>query len=125
MSLIDMKLPKKTKAEREKDMAVGYPGEGEKYPYGLRLTFNKDEIEKLAVLSGIEANAPFSINAEGYISEVSVTDRGEGKGKERSRHRVEAQITKIDIVDLSDKGLDWDTTKKDADKVLDQRGLLK
>lgn len=93
MKLVDMKRPKKTKKEMEKEMTVGYM-EDEKYPYGLCLRFDKNEVAKIPALKTINADTPVMLEARGFVKNVSVVDDAtEG----RSRHNVEIQIQKIGI----------------------------
>ena len=56
MKLVDIKRPKKTKKELEKEATVGYPKE-DRYPYGSHLRFEKEEIEKIPALKDIKADA--------------------------------------------------------------------
>ena len=44
MKLYDMKIPKKTKAERKAFSEVPYVEDGDRWPYGLRVDLDKDEV---------------------------------------------------------------------------------
>ena len=94
MKLIDMKLPKKTKKEIEEGMKPApLEEERDRYPWGLRLNFDKKEVDKLKILQRIDAGAKVKIQAEAKVIEVRTTDSDKG----RSRHNVEIQIQKIGI----------------------------
>lgn len=90
--MIDLKIPKKTKKERDKEMIGSYPNE-DQYPWGARLDFNKEEIDKIKALKTAKAGDKVSISAIGKITRVEVTDAENG----RSRHQVQIQVQKIEI----------------------------
>lgn len=97
MKLFDMKIPKKTKKDREKEMTIGSNGDEEQYPYGLALTFNKNEVAKIGSLKNIASGAKVKIQAVGKITRVETTDAEKG----RDRHEVRIQIQKVGIEDQS------------------------
>ena len=97
MKLIDMAIPKKTKAELKKMDQPVYEGEGNRYPYGLQLRFEKEEIDKISALKNVEAGAKVNITAVGKVTEVRVTDSEKGN----NRHSVEIQIHSVDIPDTA------------------------
>ncbi|HUV78539.1 MAG TPA: hypothetical protein VMW06_10855 [Desulfobacterales bacterium] len=98
MKLIDMKIPKKTKKQLKADMSPSIEaGDREQYPWGLRLSFNKKEIDKLPDLKKAIAGAKIKIAAVGKIIEIRTTDAEKG----RERHNVEIQIQKIGFEDQS------------------------
>ena len=93
MKLISLLIPKKSKAEIEESVVPSIEYEQERYPYGSSLSFNKEEITKLAVLKDINPNAQVNITAKGFVKEIAVNDTTKG----RNSHRVEIQITDINI----------------------------
>lgn len=95
--MIDLKLTKKDKKEREKEMQPKV-SEGPDYPYGSRLLFENDSIEKIKALQGVEVGTIVKISAVGKVIEISVEDR-EGSDK---RRRVEIQIQEIDVKNSED-----------------------
>ena len=92
MKLVDMKIPKKSKKEREKVMTVGYD-EGDKYPYGLQLRFNKDQIDKLPGMKDCKTGDTVNVVGSGKVTEVSMSESSSG----RDRHNITIQIEKIDV----------------------------
>jgi len=92
MKLIDMKMPKRTKKDHEEAMIA--PNE-ERYPYGLRLSFGKESIEKMETLKSIQAGAMVDIVGVGKVTEVRITDAE----NDRKRHNIEIQIQKVDVVE--------------------------
>ena len=97
MKLISMKLPKKTKAELKTEMAPSL--DREEYPWGLQLDFNKEQIEKLASLQGVQVGTMMNIDALGKVTRVEITDRE----KDRTRHTVQIQIQKIALSPKSEQ----------------------
>ena len=95
MKLVNMKIPKRSKKELKEMSEPVYSGDSDKYPYGLCLRFDKESIDKLAVLKEVAADMPVEIVAKGYVKEVAVTDT---KDEGRRRHNVEIQLTEVGIV---------------------------
>ena len=97
MKLVDLKRPKKTKKELGKDSVPSTGPDEDQYPWGLRLNFDKAEIDKIKALKGIPAGAKVKVTAIGKVVEVSITDRTNNN----NRHRVEIQLQKVGIEDQS------------------------
>ena len=91
--MISLKRSKKDIKKANKEMAVG-PSIGEEYPYGTRLRFEKEEIDKIDGLKNVNAGDSVSLKAIGTIAEVSSRD-SDKKGE--SSRTVEIQIEKISI----------------------------
>jgi len=99
MKLIDMKLPKK---ELQKNAEVPVASEDiERYPYGLRINLEKEQVDKLRGLIGLQAGDPVIVEGKGYIKEVRISDTQDG----RKRHNVEIQLTAIGIDSAKKKRL--------------------
>lgn len=96
MKLIDLKRPKLTEKERKEQATIG-PSEENQYPYGSRLSFDKEEIAKIKSLQNIQAGAKVNIQAVGKVIEVRVVD-AEGT---RKRHNIEIQVQRIAVADQS------------------------
>jgi hypothetical protein len=88
--LVDMKLPAKSKKDT---MAVPCEAERELYPYGLKLTFDKEQIAKLPELDGAKVGDTVTVEATGTIVAVRISERK----KENPDHTVEIQIENISI----------------------------
>jgi len=98
MNLVDLKIPKKTKKEMEAEMKpIAAYEDQDRYPYGLCLSFGKDEVEKVEALKKLNAGDQVMIQGVGYVKEVSISESGTGEGKEKTRHRVEIQITSVGV----------------------------
>jgi len=92
MALVDLKIPKKTQKEIVKG-AMPTESDGDRYPYGARLHFDKSEVDKIKILQTIQAGAMVEIKAKAKVTSVRTDDTEKG----RKRHNVEIQIHKIDI----------------------------
>lgn len=93
MKLVDMKLPKKSKKELEKEMTASDPYR-EEYPWGMQLSFDQEQIDKLDALQGVAADTKVKIHGEGYIRSVIVGDHAD---KKRKHQNVEIQLTKVGV----------------------------
>lgn len=97
MKLISLRL---TKSEKKETVEACSPSKGPDYPWGTRLNFETEQIEKIPGLSKVEAGDMVSGNFEAKVIEVRVTDRDKGQ----KRHNVEIQIQKIGIVNKESYG---------------------
>ena len=85
-----MKLPKKSKEEM-KACCEPYCEDKEKYPWGLQLRFEKEQVEKLPSLKDYKVGEKVKITAEATITEISIRETI----KDDENYRVELQIEKI------------------------------
>jgi len=88
--MIDLKLSKKDKKVMKEAYAEPIDNE---YPYGTRLRFEYEALQKVPVLKDTKAGTILDIKAIGKVLEVRITDDEKGKNYES----VEIQIQKIDI----------------------------
>jgi glyceraldehyde-3-phosphate dehydrogenase/erythrose-4-phosphate dehydrogenase len=94
VELTDLALPKKTKKELKEDMAPSAIGsEGPKYPYGLQIRFEAEQIEKLPQLEKVKIGEDVTIEAKGEVTEIRMNEQKEGKKK----YTVEIQLKKVAI----------------------------
>lgn len=92
MKYIDMK---KKKSTTEKAIPVDGTIEGSSYSYGLRITLEHDDLEKLAVIAGKNTGDSFTIQCSGdVIAKRSYYVIGQDKPK----NEMELQIKVIGIV---------------------------
>ena len=87
--------------------------ERDRYPWGTRLEFEKEEIDKIPFLQTVKSDAEINIKATGFIKEVSVTDVSKKSGR-RARHRIEIQIEKVGFEDKNSfkEGFEEEAEKK-------------
>lgn len=88
MELVDLKIPKK-KVENKRYC----PAEdtSDKYPWGTRLNFNNEEVEKIPGLIDLKVGDKVNITGEGTITLVNTRETQDG-GK---RCEVEIQVEKF------------------------------
>lgn len=67
--------------------------EQEKYPYCLRISLGTDELEKLGIEKLPEIGEPFTIEAVGYVCDVSQSETEGGK----PRRSLCIQITDLEL----------------------------
>lgn len=89
--------------KKEKTVGIDSGGYIEKYPWGTRLRFNEDLIDKVKSLQTIASGTEIIINAKAFICEVSTNETAPYPGKKGKKNvNVEIQITDIDIKDNMD-----------------------
>ncbi|KKN75056.1 hypothetical protein LCGC14_0384300 [marine sediment metagenome] len=97
MKMIDLKWTKAEIKKRNKPTTERIL-EGETYPWGLKVHFEKEAVDKMDSLKKVKVGAMVDIHAIGKVVEVSITDRD----KSKKRHRVEIQLQQVGIHDRSD-----------------------
>jgi hypothetical protein len=103
MNLINMERPKPEDAKKEAVEAMPITGNSyyEKYPWGLRLTLNNEELKKLGMkIKDLEIDTVVSITAKALITSLSSDQNIENK--EGTRNRVELQITDLAVESAED-----------------------
>lgn len=96
--LIDVKLAKKTKEELKTECGPSIADQ-EKWPYGLRMNFEKEQIDKIPSLANLQVGDKVTVQGEGSVIEVRVSER---QG-EKDRHNIEIQIEKVAVEPLIKK----------------------
>jgi hypothetical protein len=97
VNLIDLKIPKKSKAELKKDSQPSLLDE--KYPYGFRLNFNTDLIGKFPQMEKVKIGEKVDISGIGEVMEVRKVDRQGDK----NQFSVEVQLQKVGVQTKSPK----------------------
>lgn len=109
MALTDMKRPKPKKSEMDK-MVQPAMVEGDRYPWGLRIRLEKDELEKLGVgAADFKIGQTVTIQAQGKVTSISSR---ESTGSEKAMQDVAIQIEKVDLGMNSSKFADYSKTAK-------------
>jgi len=93
MSLVDMKLPKRSK-DKGCEVACESPDEP-RYPYGLEISLDNDAIKQLGIELP-EAGEQFIVVGVGPVTRVSQTDNKRGKDRSFS-----IQLQKIEVGPVS------------------------
>ena len=89
MELTEMKLPPPKKTKESPEVCCEYGSE--LWPYGLRLSFEKEQVDKLPSLKNYKVGDAVTIQAKATVTQVSSTERQKGS----DRYAVEMQIEKI------------------------------
>lgn len=98
MKLTDMKLPKKTKEELKSECAPSSVGDQDCWPYGLQLQFEKDQVDKMPVLTALKVGDRVMVQGEARVTSIRTSERQDGK----DNHSVELQIEKIGVAKRDD-----------------------
>lgn len=93
MNLVDLKIPKKSRAQLKKENMPAAIGGEEKYPYGFRFTFGREQINKFPQLKGVTVGEKIGLSGIGEVIEVRKIDR-QGYDNQFS---VEVQIQKVGV----------------------------
>jgi len=91
MRLIDLKLPKMSTKEMEGMEQPSMPDSGDRYPYGMRLTFEGDQVEKMPGMEKYKVGEKVTIDGEGEVTSIRMN---EDKDKKR-RYTVEVQLHRV------------------------------
>ncbi|RLC24899.1 MAG: hypothetical protein DRH93_03325 [Deltaproteobacteria bacterium] len=90
MKLYDMKRPKK---KRQNTMAAEVPYEGDKYPYGLTIRLERDQINKLPGAEKLKTGDIVTLMSDAKVISTRIEERERGE----NAHTVELQLQKIGL----------------------------
>ena len=90
MKLVDIKLPKKAKEEMEK-MTAPVAMERDRWPYGLRLTFESEQVDKIPYLEKVKIGQKLNVEGIGEVTSIRMNEEKEGK----KRYSVEVQLHEV------------------------------
>jgi len=95
MKLIDMKLPKKTESELKDCCAPCSSGQQDRWPYGLQLRFETEQVEKMPSLKDYKVGDKIIVSAEATVTEVRMSETQSKDKDKQTRYTVELQIQQI------------------------------
>jgi hypothetical protein len=99
MALINMERPKPDKTENKVAEPMGTDSYYEKYPWGLRLSLNNDELTKLGFdITSIKAGDVGEINAKIIFTEVRSVDKVKEDGSTKKDNSIDIQITDLEVI---------------------------
>lgn len=101
MNLVDMKLPKKSKKESLEDCVPSKYGNEDRWPYGMQIRFEKEQIAKMPDVIKLKVGDAVSLSGMGKVTSVRISEFQSGKND----HSVEVQIEKIAVFPKSHKKL--------------------
>jgi hypothetical protein len=94
MEMVDMKLPKRKKEDmKTAGMPMDMPQD--QWPYGLKITLEKEQIDKLPSVKGYNVGDYVFIEAEACVVSMRKSEQKGGK----DHYSVELQIEKISLKD--------------------------
>jgi hypothetical protein len=103
MKLISMEQKKEPKDKKQK-CGIEACDSAKKYPWGLRINFDSENVSKVSALSDVSVGDVVTIQAKAHVVETSARETQSGPDR-----RVELQIVSI--------GIEADV---DAEKAFDQ-----
>lgn len=109
MSMTDMKRPKPKKSDMEAK-AMPAMAEGDRYPWGLQIRLEKDDLEKLGV-SAADFKIGQTVAIQASAKVTSINSR-ESTGSEKRYQEVGIQIEKLDLELKSAKFAEYDNARK-------------
>ena len=89
MKMADMKLPKKTGKEVEAELPT--VAGGDRWPYGLQLRFETEQIDKLPHLKDMKIGQKVMVQGVGDVTEIRMSEQKEGK----ENWTVEVQLHEV------------------------------
>jgi len=94
--MVDMKLPKKSKAELSKEcMPCVGSGEQDRWPYGLQLRFETEQVDKLPAMKEYKVGDKIIVQAEACVTEVRMSETQSTSADKKVRWTVELQIEQV------------------------------
>lgn len=90
MKVIDLRLPKLSKEETAK-MEEPTSAASDSYPYGFRLTFESEQVEKLPEMQKYKVGEKVKIGGIGEVTSIRMNEEQGGK----KRYTVEIQLHKV------------------------------
>lgn len=109
-NLVSMKLDKKAKKDKEATCCAE-PADKPEFPWGLRITLEKEQIKKLG---GLECDVSDTVGVQAVGNIVSVRkEKIQSDNGESSRHTIEIQLTDIDVVTDGDFEKAFDKASKE------------
>lgn len=110
MSMTDMKRPKPKKSDMDKMTCASPASEGDRYPWGLQIRLEKDDLEKLGV-SAADFKIGQTVAIQASAKVTSINSR-ESTGSEKRYQEVGIQIEKLDLELKSAKFAEYDNARK-------------
>jgi len=113
MKLVDMKEPKR-KRDKNTTMEAPMDYDREKYPYGLRLRLENEQIKKIKGIKDFKVGDTVSVIGTGKITTIRISE-----DQKSNDHSIEIQLEKIAVSGkkaLKDMGMKEYSAARDAGK---------
>ena len=108
ISLIDMKLPKRTKEELKNECMPMAAEEQDRWPYGLEIRLEKDQLDKMPEVKNYKVGDKVIVYAEASITGTRISERQKGK----DNHTMELQLEKIAVTPAKKKKMEAMTPRE-------------
>lgn len=105
MKLVDMKLPKKSEKELKECCCPTPVDKQDRWPYGLQLRFETEQVEKMPSLKDYKVGDKVVISAEAAVTEVRMSETQSTDRDKQTRYTVELQIQQIGCEPKSKKAV--------------------
>lgn len=90
MKMVDLKMPKKSKEQLKKEMSP-IEVERDRWPYGMQLRFESEQVDKLPYLKKLKVGQKVMVEGMGEVSSVRMNEDKGGKQK----YSVEIQLHEV------------------------------
>ena len=105
MKLIDMKLPKKSKEELKNECCVSPSYQQDRWPYGLQLRFETEQVEKMPSLKDYKVGDKVIVSAEAVVTEVRMSETQSTDKDKQTRYTIELQLQQVGCEPKSKKSV--------------------
>jgi hypothetical protein len=99
MELTDIKLPKTAKTDLSKESPICNHEERDRWPYGLKLNFESDQVKSLPSLKDYKVGDRVMVMAEACVTDIRMAERQSGI----EDHSIGMQIEKIAVSPVKKK----------------------
>lgn len=96
--MVSLKMSVKEAKQESIATSPADPSELPRYPYGSKLCFDTNEVEKLGI-SGMPAGQVVTVTGKAFIGYVSASQEADGE----KNQRMEVQLTDIEITPVKGK----------------------
>lgn len=90
MKMVDLKLAKRSKKEM-KGTEMPSMDEGDRYPYGMQLRFESEQVDKLPHLKKLKVGQKVMVDGMGEVSSIRMNEEKDGK----QRYSIEVQLHEV------------------------------
>jgi hypothetical protein len=106
MKMVSLELPEKSKEEMAE--CCESLGDGDKYPWGMQLSFEKEQLALLPELSEVTVGDKVMIMCEACVTEVSLRESTRGD----KHHSVRVQVEQVAVEQKVEKTIKDMTLKE-------------
>ena len=102
MNMVSMVRPKPEVEETKTSPSVGTDSYYEKYPWGLRLTLNAEELDKLGIdLKNLTVDQEVTLQCKAKVTEIRQVERSNENNFMDSSNGKKDQTLELQVTDMS------------------------